>query len=108
MLTEKNLAQDETITLTCSRARSIVASMATAAATSATAVFVIEVEGISGEFISIGLFNAKTQLAADNLTGASQYGRADVPGVMKVRCRRTDATGGNGTVAFSIAEAGRW
>src|SRR5678810_1048497 len=107
MLTQKDLAQNETIALTCSRARSIVASMATSSTTSATAVFVIEVEGPSDEWISIGLFNAITQLAADNLTGASQYGWADVPGVMKVRCRRTDATGGVGLVAFSIAEAGR-
>ena len=107
MLTQKNLAQNEYIELSCTRGRSVVAAMATAAATSATAVFVIQVEGPSGEFISIGLFNGITQLAADNLTGASQYGWADIPGALKVRFTRTDATGGDGTVATSIVEAGR-
>ncbi len=108
MLTLSNLIQDGTIVLTIpDRSRNAVAAIATIAATSATGVFVIEVETIDDEWISIGLFNAKTQLAADNLTGASQYGWADIPGVRKVRTRRTDATGGNGSVGLSVSFAGR-
>lgn len=108
MLTEKSLAQNEYIELVSpNRVRSAVASIATKSTTNAGATFVIQVEGCSGEFISIGLFNAITQLAANNLTGASQYGWTDVPGNLKVRATRTDANGGDGTVGLSIVDSGR-
>lgn len=105
MLSQKNLIQNGYIELIPSRQRSNVVSLATSADTSATAVFVVQIEGITGEFVTIGLLNAITQLPASNLTGASQYGWTDIPGAQKVRVTRTDATGGNGTVGASLIEA---
>lgn len=71
-----------------------VVAICTSADTLATAVVVVEVELISGEWITIGLFDAKTQTKADNLTGPSQYGWTDVPTAQRARARRTDATSG--------------
>lgn len=95
-----NLAQDETIVLTIDRSRSGVASIATPAATAGTATFVLEIELFTDEWNSVGVFNAVTQLAADNITGPGQYAWADVPAAQRVRVRRSDATGGDGSVGI--------
>jgi lipocalin len=85
--------------------QSMVVVLATSAATNAGAVVVIEVEAFSGEWIAIGLFDAKTQAKADNVTGPSQYGWTDVPSGVQVRARRTDAVGGTCEVGFAQARA---
>lgn len=84
-----------------------VISIATSAGTAANAVFVIDIEMVEGEWIRIGLFNAITQLAADNLTGAAQYGWADIPGAKRARIRRSDANGGVGVADVEVCGAGR-
>lgn len=100
-----NLAQDEVVAIPVDRIKSGVVALATIAATNATAVFVLEVELFPGVFTAVGVFNAQTQVAADNITGPSKYAWADVPGAQSARIRRTDATGGNGSVGGSFALA---
>lgn len=97
-----NLAQDGTIILPIDKLRSGVAVVGTPASTSATAVFVIEIELFSGVWNSVGLFNGVTQAKADNITGPGQYGWTDVPGAQRIQVRRTDATGGDGSVGLDF------
>lgn len=97
-----NLAQNATIVMPVDKTRSGVAIVATPATTAAGAVFVVEVELFSGAWNSVGVFNAVTQLKVDNITGPSQYAWTDVPGAQQIRVRRTDATGGDGSVGLDF------
>jgi hypothetical protein len=93
-----NLAQNETLPIPVDKTRSGVAVIGTPAVTSATAVFVLEIELFTGLWNSVGVFDAVAQAKADNVTGPSKYAWADIPGAQSARIRRTDATGGNGSV----------
>lgn len=97
----KDLAQGETIELELVRMpyRSPTVSIGTSISTAAGAVFVIDIMKITNEWIeAIGLFDGLTQAKVNSITGASQWAWTDCPGVQRARVRRTDATGGNGTV----------
>ena len=99
-----NLAQDKTIELPVDRIKSGVAVLATPGTTAGTAVFVLEVLLFAdlGTWNSVGVFDAVAQAKADNITGANQYAWADVPAAQKIRVRRTDATGGDGSVGLDF------
>lgn len=101
----KNLAvQNDVIVLKVPQARSQVATLATKSTVDAGAVFVIETEHVTGEWMPTGVFDAVAQAAADNITGPLQWCWTDVPGAQNVRVRRTDANGNDGTVAFNVVE----
>lgn len=97
-----SLAQNETIVLPVDKTRSGVAIVGTPAGTSATAVFVIEIELFSGVWNPVGLFDGVAQAKADNITGPNGYGWTDVPGAQRIQVRRTDATGGDGSVGLDF------
>jgi len=97
-----NLVQNGTIVLPIDRSRSGVAVVGTPAGTAAGAVFVIEIELFPDAWNTVGLFNGVTQAKADNVTGPGQYGWADVPGAQRIRVRRTDGTGGDGSVGLDF------
>jgi len=102
----KNLAtQNDTITIKTSQQRSLVASIATKSTAAAGADFVIETEHIQGEWAPTGIFDAVAQGPVDSITGPSQWAWTDIPGAQQVRVRRTDANGGDGTVALNVVEA---
>jgi len=98
-----NLAnQNDTLEVApLSQRGSAVVVIATGPNVSATAVFVVEVQVINGQYIAIGVFNAITQAKADNVTGPNQYAWTDAPGAYSARVRRTDNTGGDGTVSIT-------
>lgn len=97
-----NLAQNETIVLPVDRIRSGVAVIATPANTIATAVFVVEVEMFPGAWNSVGVFDAVAQAKVASITGPNQYAWTDVPGAQRIQVRRTDATGGDGSVGLDF------
>lgn len=100
-----SLAQSEYIEAKVPQDGDYLASIATPAATSATAVFELRAEFFTDEFVAIGVFNGIAQGAVTSLTGPSQYGWADVPGAQRVRVYRTDGTGGDGSVGLAIQRA---
>lgn len=104
MMVQKNLAQNEFIEIVNpSLDSAAIAAIGTGAATDGGGVFVLQVETLSGEFVTVKVYNGVTRVdAASNITGASQYAWAEVYGVKKVRVTRTDASGGNGTVGLSL------
>ena len=101
----KSLAQNGVIALPVPKQRSQVATMATGDTTDPAANFVVEIEGVTGVWTPIGIFDGVAQGPVDSITGPSQYAWTDVPGAQNARARRTDAAGGDGTVAFEIVEA---
>lgn len=106
-MAKENLdAQNKAITLKVPGGqRSQVASIATASTADPAANFVIETEVCSGTWAPTGIFDAVAQGPVDSITGPSQYAWTDIPGGQQVRCRRTDAAGGDGTVDLNIVEA---
>jgi hypothetical protein len=101
----KNLAQNENIqiNLPADRVSSIAAT--TDAVTAAGAVFVLEaqIDDANDWATPISLQNQLVAPRVDvaNLTGPSKAGSTTLGGFKRVRIRRTDATGGNGTVALN-------
>lgn len=105
----KNLAQNETIEIDLPDDGISTVAATTPAATIATAVFVLEglLDDASEWVTPISLINQLVAPKVDvaNLTGPSKAGCAGVGGFKKVRMRRTDATGGNGTISFNSQKA---
>ena len=101
----KNLLQGEFIEAKVPQDGDYLASIATPAATNTTAVFELRAEFFTDEFVAIGLFDGILQAAAANITGASKFAWADVPGAQRVRVYRTDATGGDGSVGLAVQRA---
>lgn len=105
----KNLAQNESIEIDLPDDGISTVAITTPAATSATAVFALE--GILDDVSEyVGPITVVNQLVAPkteaaNVTGPSKAACANVGGFKKVRVRRTDATGGNGTVSFNSQKA---
>lgn len=107
-MASKNLAQGESIEVSMA-GKSGCAMMSTAAATSATAVFVLEAKSETGDWLTpVTMKNplANPTVEQANLTGASKLGWVDILGAVAVRARRTDATGGNGTVTLQTVTKG--
>lgn len=105
----KNLAQDQTVDIDLPDDGISTVAATTPAGTSATAVFVLEglLDDASEWVTPITLVNQLVVPKAEvaNLTGPSKAGCASVGGFKKVRMRRTDATGGNGTISFNSQKA---
>ena len=87
-----------------SKCRNGVARLTTSDAGNGAAVFVIEVQGVSGKWVAIQLWNQKTSTWVDNLTGLSQTGFADVSSAKRIRARRTDASGTATVAALEFRE----
>lgn len=105
----KNLAQGESIEIDLPGDRQAAVAVTTPAATVATAVFVLEaiIDDASEYVTPISMVNQLVAPKVDvaNLTGPSKAGCASLGGFKKARVRRTDATGGNGTVSFNAQSA---
>lgn len=103
-MVEANLAQNAFIQIDLAKFKNGAVALATAAATVAGAVFVLEVQGIQLEWIALKLFDTINKVDVANLTGPSKTATCEVPSYDSVRVRRTDATGGNGTVGINFRE----
>lgn len=99
-----NLAQNEHVESKVPGGRCQVAAIATPAITAAGATFELRAEIFTGEWITLGLWDAKANAVAVSITGPNQYAWANVPGAQQVRAFRTDGAGGNGSVGLSIQE----
>lgn len=100
-----SLAQNGVIELSMG-GRAGAAIMASAASAVATAVFVIEILVDGTWFTPVTTRNPLVNPTVEqaNITGPSKVGWLEVFGAERVRVRRTDATGGDGTVSLLVAQ----
>ena len=110
-MAQKSLAaQNDAITIDISRLRNGAVAVTTGAGVAAGAVFVLEFSGTNSatgakEWVGpITMIDPTSNSAVTNLTGPSKSGWADCPAYSSVRVRRTDGTGGDGTVAIDHRE----
>lgn len=101
----KSLAQNENITINLPADRVSSVAVSTNATAGAGAVFVLEaqIDDVSDWQTPVSLQNQLVAPRVDvaNLTGPSKAGCTTIGGFKRVRVRRTDATGGDGTVSIN-------
>jgi len=85
--------------------RTQIAAIATPSTAAAGAVFVLQAEFFPDEWTTIGVFDGVLNVPAVQITGPSQYAWADVSGAQRVQVKRTDGTGGDGSVGLDVKQA---